>query len=119
MQFEEPTLSVALDNGKIHVLNVENEETMVLRAHASAVWAPESDGGPSDNYTMALSKVEIERDCIRHYDLGPEASAPSRLQSAGLINHSLVQQHPPTSPPVLAKHGATCQWYPRAVSVHD
>jgi hypothetical protein len=43
--FKEPNLSVALDNGEIHVLNVEKEETMVLRGHASAVWGLESDGG--------------------------------------------------------------------------
>ncbi|KAM3541713.1 hypothetical protein ARSEF1564_005342 [Beauveria bassiana] len=43
--FKEPALSVALDNGEVHVLNVENEETMVLHGHASAVWALESDGG--------------------------------------------------------------------------
>ncbi|KAH8718616.1 Vegetative incompatibility protein HET-E-1 [Beauveria bassiana] len=43
--FKEPILSVALDNGEVHVLNVENEETMVLHGHASAVWALESDGG--------------------------------------------------------------------------
>ncbi|PMB70836.1 putative E3 ubiquitin ligase complex SCF subunit sconB [Beauveria bassiana] len=43
--FKKPILSVALDNGEIHVLNVEHEETMVLEGHASAVWALESDGG--------------------------------------------------------------------------